>query len=68
MRRSDRLYDVVAVTDHNVEGRPGHGSAIFLHVWRGPGRATEGCVAFRRADLLWILAHWRHGDRFVIMT
>lgn len=62
MRRADPLYDVVAVTDHNAQARPGAGSAIFLHVWRGPGRATQGCVAFRRADLLWVLARWRPRD------
>ena len=61
MRRGDRLYDIVIATDHNAEGRPGAGSAIFLHLQKGPGRATAGCVAFRRADLLWILARWRGG-------
>jgi len=66
MRRADPLYDVVAVTDHNRQGRPGAGSAIFLHVRRGPGRPTAGCVAFRRADLLWILARWRRGDAVMI--
>jgi len=66
MRRADPLYDVVAVTDHNREGRPGAGSAIFLHVRRGPGKPTAGCIAFRRADLLWLLARWRRGDRIDI--
>ncbi|MFN3614543.1 MAG: L,D-transpeptidase [Rubrimonas sp.] len=65
MRRADRLYDVVVVTDHNAAGAPGLGSAIFLHLRRGPGHPTAGCVAFRRADLLWILSRWRPSSRMV---
>ena len=61
MRRGDRLYDIVAVTDHNAAGVPGAGSAIFLHVRRGSGPRTAGCVAFRRDHLLWILSRWRGG-------
>ncbi len=51
LRRADRMYDLVAVLDWNrhlpVKGR---GSAIFLHVWRGPRQPTAGCIAFRRED------------------
>ncbi len=61
LRRADPLYDLVAVTDHNIAGVPGAGSAVFLHVRRGPGKPTAGCVAFRRADLLWIVARWWPG-------
>ncbi|MEO0679620.1 MAG: L,D-transpeptidase family protein [Pseudomonadota bacterium] len=67
MRRRDRLYDLVAQTDFNRSPiRPGAGSAIFLHVWKGRGRPTEGCVAFAAADLAWILARWRAWRRVVI--
>lgn len=63
LRRRDRLYDLVVVTDHNAAGRPGAGSAVFLHVRRGPGRPTAGCVALDRADLAWLLARWRPWGR-----
>ncbi|SEA17845.1 L,D-transpeptidase family protein [Rubrimonas cliftonensis] len=70
MRRGDRLYDLVAATDHNAAGVPGAGSAIFLHLLRGPGRSvgrpTAGCVALRRPDLLWLLARWRPWSRIVV--
>jgi L,D-peptidoglycan transpeptidase YkuD (ErfK/YbiS/YcfS/YnhG family) len=66
LRRGDRLYDLLAVLDHNAAGRPGAGSAIFLHCWRGPRRPTAGCVAFRRADLARILAGWTPRSRVVI--
>lgn len=67
MARGDGLYDLCAVTDHNADPVvPGAGSAIFVHLWRGPRRPTAGCVAFRRADLEWILARWTPRSRVVI--
>lgn len=65
--RADPLYDLIAVLDINRRpARPGGGSALFLHVWRGPRRPTAGCIAFRRADLLDILRGWRPGARVAI--
>jgi L,D-peptidoglycan transpeptidase YkuD (ErfK/YbiS/YcfS/YnhG family) len=47
--RGDPFYQRSIVigynTAHPVAGR---GSAIFLHVWRGPGQGTDGCVALAR--------------------
>ncbi|MBK9081128.1 MAG: L,D-transpeptidase family protein [Rhizobiales bacterium] len=46
MRREDRLYDVVIVTDHNQRPRVrGRGSAIFFHIAREGFTPTQGCVA-----------------------
>jgi len=50
-------YDHFAVINYNipvVAADPPRGSGIFLHVIN-PGRATAGCVALERADLLRIL-------------
>jgi L,D-peptidoglycan transpeptidase YkuD (ErfK/YbiS/YcfS/YnhG family) len=67
LRRRDRLYDLVAVLDWNRHPAvPGEGSAIFLHLWRGPRRPTAGCIAFRRPDLAFILARWNPGSRVVV--
>lgn len=67
LRRADGLYDLIAVLDYNRSPvEPGRGSAIFLHVWRGPRVPTAGCVAFRRDDLAWILAGWTDRSRVVI--
>jgi len=64
MRRPDRLYDMVAVLDWNADPVvPGRGSAIFVHAWRGPRQATEGCIALAPADLAWVLARWRPWSR-----
>jgi L,D-peptidoglycan transpeptidase YkuD (ErfK/YbiS/YcfS/YnhG family) len=52
------LYDLVVVIGHNDDPIvPGAGSAVFLHVARDDWSPTAGCVAFRREDLLTILAH-----------
>jgi len=67
MRRADPLYDLVMITDWNWPcATPGKGSAIFVHSWRRPGFPTAGCVAFARADLLWIAARIQPGARLVI--
>lgn len=59
MLRPDRLYRLVAESGWNAEAPiPGKGSAIFLHVWRGPRIPTAGCIAFRETDLAWILGRW----------
>ena len=67
LRRADPMYDLIILSDWNwpyaVKGR---GSAIFLHQWRGPGRPTAGCVAFRRDHLLWIAQRITHNTRLVI--
>lgn len=56
LRRSDELYAVAAVIEHNTNPVVrGHGSAIFLHVWRGAGRPTAGCVALSRENLAAVL-------------
>ena len=52
MKRSDHLYELGAVVEHNtapvVKGR---GSAIFLHVWKARGVPTAGCTAMAKDDL-----------------
>lgn len=55
LRRADRLYDLVIITDWNwPNATPHKGSAIFIHRWRRPRYPTEGCVAFRADHLRWI--------------
>lgn len=52
MRRSDDLYRLGVVVGYNTEPVvSGRGSAIFLHIWRGPAQPTAGCVAMAAADM-----------------
>ena len=67
MRRADPMYDLILITDWNwPNATRGRGSAIFIHQWRGPGRPTAGCVAFRRDHLRWIAARIGPKTRLVI--
>ncbi len=67
LARADRLYDMVAVLDHNIRPRKrGAGSAIFLHVAAPDFRPTEGCIALKPGDLRHLLA--LAGPRCAIVT
>jgi L,D-peptidoglycan transpeptidase YkuD (ErfK/YbiS/YcfS/YnhG family) len=67
LRRADRLYDLVILTDWNwPHAVPGRGSAIFIHRWRKPGHPTEGCIALSPRDLRWIAPRIRHSTRLVV--
>ena len=67
LRRADRRYDIVLITDWNwPRAVRGAGSAIFLHVWQGPRHPTSGCIAFARADLLWIVRRIAYRSRVIV--
>ena len=53
----DDLYEWGVLVEYNPEGRPGAGSCIFLHVWRGPSSPTAGCTAMPE-DALVALMRW----------
>jgi len=57
MRRNDELYRWGIVVDHNANPtKPGGGSCIFMHIWRGPGQGTVGCTAMPQEKLEAVLA------------
>ncbi|GHC56479.1 hypothetical protein GCM10007315_19780 [Gemmobacter tilapiae] len=67
LRRCDPMYDLILLTDWNYpHAAPGKGSAIFVHTWRAPRRATAGCVAFSRSDLRWLAGHLMPGATLII--
>lgn len=67
MRRADRLYDLVILTDWNWPySVPGRGSAIFIHRWRKPGHPTEGCIAMAPQSLSWIAPRIRFETRLIV--
>jgi L,D-peptidoglycan transpeptidase YkuD (ErfK/YbiS/YcfS/YnhG family) len=54
MWQNPRAYPYLAVVEFNMRPTvPGRGSGIFLHAQTG--RATNGCVSLRRADLRFVL-------------
>lgn len=66
LRRGDRLYDLVLVSDWNAAGVAAAGSAIFLHRWRRPGVPTAGCIAMAPAHLAWLARRIAPGTRVVV--
>ncbi|SIS40655.1 S-layer homology domain-containing protein [Salimicrobium flavidum] len=47
----DLYKHAVAINYNKTPIVPGAGSAIFLHVWRGPGSPTLGCIGMSETDL-----------------
>jgi len=45
MRRSDGLYRLGVVVQHNGDAQPDRGSCIFLHIEHAPGAGTAGCTS-----------------------
>lgn len=67
MRRDDELYEFGVVVAHNMNPpQPGAGSAIFLHVWRGPAKPTAGCTAMEREELVRLLA-WLDSSKHPVL-
>ena len=55
--REDELYNVVCVLSYNTNPIiPGIGSAIFMHVAHDEYKPTEGCVALKQEDLIYLLS------------
>jgi L,D-peptidoglycan transpeptidase YkuD (ErfK/YbiS/YcfS/YnhG family) len=56
MKRDDNLYKYGIVIEYNTDPIiKGNGSAIFLHIWKGAGTTSAGCVAVSEEDIIKIL-------------
>jgi len=56
MRREDDLYKYGIVLEYNTNPViKGYGSAIFIHLWKGTGKPTEGCIALSEGDLIRVI-------------
>ena len=68
MKRKDDLYRYGAVIEYNTHPIvSGNGSAIFMHIWRGPGKPTSGCVAFSPRSLKHVLQWLNASQKPVIV-
>jgi len=68
MKRDDDQYKYGVVIEYNTSPVvKGHGSAIFLHIWKAKNKPTAGCVAVSEKDLLKILSWLDPGARPVII-
>lgn len=56
MQRRDILYKYGISVDHNSNPRmPAGGSCIFIHIWRGFGKPTEGCTSLSEIETIKLL-------------
>jgi L,D-peptidoglycan transpeptidase YkuD (ErfK/YbiS/YcfS/YnhG family) len=68
MRRADGLFRTGVVIGHNTESpRPGAGSCVFLHIWRGPGQGTAGCTAMQPATIEHLVA-WLRSEQAPVLV
>ena len=57
MKRDDDQYKYGIVIEYNTDQViKGNGSAIFLHIWKGEGIPTAGCVAVSEEDIIKIFS------------
>lgn len=62
MRLGDFAYHWLVEIRHNSDpASPGHGSAIFLHIRRGPDKPSAGCTTMAEKDLV-TLIEWLRAD------
>lgn len=67
MWRDDDVYDLVVVVGYNDDPVvPGNGSAIFMHLARGDMEPTEGCIALKKLDFLWLIGLLKKGSTITI--
>jgi len=66
--REDDLYNIILVIAYNDSPPiPDKGSAIFIHVAREGYKPTEGCIAFKQADLLEVIGNLDKGSQVEIL-
>ncbi len=57
LKRDDQQYEYAVIINYNMSPIvKGHGSAIFLHVWKSEKEGTAGCVGISREDIVRVLS------------
>ena len=64
---AEPLYRRGLVIDYPSDAATRAGSCIFLHIWRGPGRGTAGCVALPERRVVAIQDFSRDGAAIAIL-
>jgi len=68
MQRDDALYNIGFVLDWNISSRrKKRGSAIFLHLTQKNLTPTQGCIAFKRRDMLRLLPYLRRNKKIIVL-
>ena len=65
--REDSLYDIICVLNYNTSPViPGLGSAIFMHFAKDSYEPTEGCIALKQEDLIFLLSLIDHETKIIL--
>ena len=57
LHRKDNVYDIIVVLNYNLNPIiKGKGSAIFLHVAKKNYNKTQGCIALKKNELLYLVS------------
>ena len=65
--RRDDIYDLILVLNYNMKPTiKNKGSAIFIHVTKKNYKKTAGCIALKKADLLFLVKEIKKNTKVII--
>ena len=65
--RRDDIYDLILVLNYNMKPTiKNKGSAIFIHVTKKNYKKTAGCIALKKADLLYLVKEIKKNTKVII--
>ena len=65
--RKDHIYDLILVINYNIDPIiKKKGSAIFIHIAKKKFSPTQGCIALKKKDLLFLLSKIKKNNRLKI--
>ena len=65
--RRDDIYDLILILDYNMKPTiKNKGSAIFIHVTKKNYKKTAGCIALKKADLLYLVKEIKINTKVII--
>ena len=65
--RRDDIYDLILILNYNMKPTiKNKGSAIFIHVTKKNYKKTAGCIALKKADLLYLVREIKINTKVII--
>jgi len=65
--RRDDIYDLILILNYNMKPTiKNKGSAIFIHVTKKNYKKTAGCIALKKADLLYLVKEIKINTKVII--
>ena len=65
--RRDHIYDLILVLNYNMKPTiKNKGSAIFIHVAKKNYKKTAGCIALKKADLIYLVKKIKKNTKVII--